>query len=391
EREQVARGVAEGAEAQREARRRRGGGGGGAATDPDLRLGEGARRHHRAGRRRGRVVPVRGADRARRRARGDGARHSVVVPGAGALARHAQAARYSCYRAGPARPHHARPLLPGAAAHPAAQGPRGAGADHRERGQQVAAGPDRLPQRAPVAPELGPGGVRPEARRQPLQPGPEPHGERAPGPGRLYPAGLRVRGGPLRGALRRGLPAGRRAHGKGRLLEDRAARLQARRPRPVERLRRVAQSIPWRAGGGRRDPGGAGLVRPLPARRALRHPARGLGLGHRDHPLPRRVYRGDTGRHRGRRLRGCLAHHRVDDDARDPGGRGLHPDPAVRGQLPDAPHPGQRPPRPPHPRPPRRDRRRRACGPRRRRLRRPDRSRPPRLLRLPPRQAQDGI
>ncbi|CAA9443848.1 MAG: Uncharacterized UPF0118 membrane protein, partial [uncultured Rubrobacteraceae bacterium] len=389
--ERVARGLAEGPEAWREARR----GGrwdrapGREAADPDLRLRAGSGWHRRSGRRGGRALPVRRADRARRRGRGDGTRDRALLPGAGALPRHAEAARDPGDRAGTSRPNHARPLLPGPLAHPAAQGSRGAGADHRERGKQAAARPDRLPQRSPVAPGLGPGRIRTQPGQRPLRPRPEPDGERAAGPGRLYPAGLRVRGGPLRGALRGYLPSGRRADGQGRVPQDGPEVLPARRPRPVERLRRVALSLPRRAGGGRGHTGRPRRDGALFARRPIRHPARRLGLGHRDHPLPRRVYRGDTGRHRGRRLRGRLTHHRVHDDARDPGDRGLHPDPAVRRQLPYPPHPGQRPPRPPHPRPARRHRRRRAGGPRRRRLRRPRCRRPPRLLRLSPRQAED--
>ena len=51
------------------------------------------------------------------------------------------------------------------------------------------------------------------------------------------------------------------------------------------------------------DPGRPGRWRTISPRRALRHPSRRVGLGHGDHPLPRRLPGGYTRCHSGPRLR----------------------------------------------------------------------------------------
>ncbi len=229
----------------------------------------------------------------------------------------------------------------------------------------------------------------PRSSQQPgqgaLRPRPETSRRTCCGAWSALSRGPSTSGWPSSGCSSSRLPAGRRAQGQGGVPQDRAQGLPARRPRPVERLRRsrfVATSAGcWSwcviqgATRGRRRSGCSTCPTPSCSASGSRPPRSSPTSAPFSGAIPAVIVAA---------VFEDASLDRLDDDARDPGGRGLRPDPAVRGQLPYPPHPGPRPPRPPHPGAPRRYRRRPAGRPRRRGLRRPAARRPPRLLRLSP-------
>src|SRR5215211_6800921 len=257
--------------------------------DPDPHLFTGLDRH-----RRGWVCPVRapfvrGADRSRRGAGWGCAGHRALVSGAGALALHAKGVRDPTYRAGHARLDLSWFLLPRAAPDRAVEHPRKDHAPHRQQRQPALARRYKRAERTPAGTRLGPRGVRRETGHRSLRPRPEPYREPAQEPPRVYSKGFQLRGNALRRTLRRDLPSGGRAEGEGSFSEDRTGPLPPRRSRPVGSLRRFALALPRRARFRGHDPGRPCRCGAISPRRALRHPARRVGLSHGDHPLPRRL------------------------------------------------------------------------------------------------------